>query len=84
MRIQLGPSKQRKATQEESQEDMEVHCVTPVGPRTEKALDKNHRNLNEDTWKFYIVPFSKVNLKFLIMIIITTIILFSTGEAGAG
>lgn len=58
MRIQLGPSKQRKATQEESQEDMEVHCVTLVGPRTEKALDKNHRNLNEDTWKFYIVPFS--------------------------
>lgn len=36
---------------------MELQCVTPVGPGTEKALDENHRNLNKDTWKFYILPF---------------------------
>lgn len=29
----------------------------PGGTQTEKALDKNHRNLNEDTQKFYIVFF---------------------------
>lgn len=32
-----GPSRPRKATQEEAR-NMELQCVTPVGPGTEKAL----------------------------------------------
>lgn len=64
---------------------MELQCVTLLGPETEKALDDNHRNLNKDTWKFYILRFQvlggSVHLKFFLII---TAIFLRAGKTKVG